>query len=145
VVSIIGKLVFPNDGSYTLTINTASIIVQGELDLQATQTPVTGTPMIRIVMIGMDKNLSFIPVNENANACQGFFGNCKVGQKSITVAGGKVTRTCILSNFVVDFFVRCYLNIHFKKKNDFHGISSRHTIGCTNLGEIIQRRWWNNE
>ena len=90
-INIIGKLIFPNDGTYTLTINTASIIVQGELDLQSTQTPVTGTPLIHIVMIGFDKKLSFRPSNENANACPNF--DCEVGFKSITVAGGKVKRT----------------------------------------------------
>lgn len=87
-INIIGKLIFPNDGSYTLTINTASIIVQGELDMQSTLTPVTGTPLLRIVMIGFDEKLSFRPVNENANACPNF--DCEVGFKSITVAGGKV-------------------------------------------------------
>jgi G8 domain len=91
-INIIGKLIFPNDGSYTLTINTASIIVQGELDMQSTLTPVTGTPLLRIVMIGLDEKLSFRPVNENANACPNF--DCEVGFKSITVAGGKVNCTC---------------------------------------------------
>jgi hypothetical protein len=99
-INIIGKLIFPNDGSYALTINTANIIVQGELDVQATQTPVTGTPMIRIVMIGLDPDQSFIPVNENANACQGLLGSCKVGHKSITVAGGKVNCRLDLSHLV---------------------------------------------
>jgi hypothetical protein len=96
-INIIGKLIFPNDGSYQLTINTASIIVQGELDLQSTQTPVTGTPMIRIVMIGSDASLNFFPINENVNACDGFLGSCKVGFKSITVAGGRVN--CKAINF----------------------------------------------
>ena len=91
-IDIIGKLIFPNDGKYTLTINTASIIVQGELDMQSTQTPITGTPLIRIVMIGFDKKLSFRPYGENANACANF--DCEIGFKSITVAGGKVNRTC---------------------------------------------------
>lgn len=93
-INIIGKLIFPNNGVYSLTINTATIIVQGELDIQSTQKPVSGTPLIRIVMIGFDEKLSFRPVNENANACPDL--NCEVGFKSITVAGGKVNRTCAI-------------------------------------------------
>ena len=87
-INIIGKLVFPNDGEYRLTINTATVIVQGELDLQSTRTAVTGTPLIRMVMIGFQDKLTFRPVNENANACPDV--DCEVGFKSITVAGGKV-------------------------------------------------------
>jgi hypothetical protein len=90
-INIIGKLIFPNDGTYKLTINTVSIIVQGEFDMQSTKTSVTGTPLIRIVMIGFDEKLSFRPVNENANACPDF--DCEIGFKSITVAGGKVNCT----------------------------------------------------
>jgi hypothetical protein len=90
-INIIGKLIFPNNGSYRLTINTAAIIVQGELDLQSTLTAVSGIPLIRIVMIGFDNKFSFSPVNENVNACPNF--SCEVGYKSITVAGGKINRT----------------------------------------------------
>lgn len=93
-INIIGKLVFPNDGVYRLTIYTATVIVQGELDLQSTQTAVTGTPLIRMIMIGSQDKLTFRPVNENANACPNF--DCEVGFKSITVAGGKVNRKLVV-------------------------------------------------
>jgi hypothetical protein len=93
-IDIVGKLIFPNNGSYSLTIYTASITVQGELDLQSTLTSVTGTPKIRIIMIGLNDNQVFRPVNENAAACptDDLFGNCKIGRKAITVAGGNVIR-----------------------------------------------------
>ena len=91
-IDVRGKLVFP-DG-YALTLRTAMITVQGELDMTASKA-VDGTPMIHIIMIGSDTNQTFTPVGENAAACvqDSFFGNCKVGKKAITVAGGKVNCT----------------------------------------------------
>ena len=99
-IDIIGKLIFPNNSTYTITINTASITVQGELDLQSTVTPITGTPRIRIIMIGLNSNQVFTPVNENAGACptDNLFGTCKIGSKAITVAGGRVICTLTMSS-----------------------------------------------
>jgi G8 domain len=85
-IDIRGKLIFP-DG-YSLTLNTASITVQGVLEMTATK-PVDGSPLIRIVMIGSDTAQTFTPVDANAAACA---GDCKVGMKAITVAGGQVNR-----------------------------------------------------
>jgi G8 domain len=94
-LDIIGKLVFPNTATYKLTIYATSITVQGELDLQSTLTPVTGTPNIHIIMMGQSDTQVFRPVGENAGACptDDLFGNCRIGRKAITVAGGKVTCT----------------------------------------------------
>jgi G8 domain len=86
-IDIRGKLVFP-DG-YSLTLSTASITVQGVLEMTATK-PVDGSPLIRIVMIGSDTAQTFTPVDANAAACT---GDCMVGMKAITVAGGQVNRT----------------------------------------------------
>jgi hypothetical protein len=113
-INIIGKLIFPDSVLlYKITIYTASIIVQGELDMQSTKQPITGTPLITFIMIGLDETLSFRPVNENANACVSTVtGNCLVGFKSITVAGGTVKCTCCIYEyyliFVVVFFLFCF-------------------------------------
>jgi hypothetical protein len=104
-INIIGKLIFPdNESLYKITIYTASIIVQGELDMQSTKQLITGTPLITFVMIGLDETLSFRPINENANAClTSVTGNCVVGFKSITVAGGSVKCTSLIVLFVCLF------------------------------------------
>jgi hypothetical protein len=95
-IDIIGKLVFPSDEPQDpITFYTTSITVQGELDLQSTLTPVTGTPNVQFIMTGEKDKQAFRPVGENIGACStyDFSGNCPVGRKAITVAGGKVTRT----------------------------------------------------
>jgi G8 domain len=95
-IDIIGKVVFSNDAPQDpITIYTTSITVQGELDLQSTSTSVTGTPNIHIIMTGKRDKQAFRPVGENIGACSmyDFSGNCPVGRKAITVAGGKVTST----------------------------------------------------
>jgi hypothetical protein len=97
-IDIIGKLVFPNGAlPYQITIYATSITVQGNLDLQSTYTPVTGTPNIHIVMLGQSDTEFFRPVGENFGACptDDLFGNCRVGRKAITVAGGQVTCTSL--------------------------------------------------
>jgi len=89
-IDIQGKLIFP-DG-YSLTVQTTSIAVQGELEMTSTK-PVDGTPNIRISMIGNNSLQTFTPIGENAGAC----GNgCVMGKKAIVVAGGKVKCECIL-------------------------------------------------
>ena len=96
-IDIRGKLVFPD--AYSLTLRTAMITVQGELQLTSTSKAVDGTPLIRIIMIGTDTEQTFTPVGENSAACvsgTNVSGLCKVGKKAITVAGGKVNRTCEL-------------------------------------------------
>lgn len=88
-IDINGKLIFPE--SYTLTLYTAGVVVQGELEMHSTQAPMTGTPNIRIIMIGDDEDRAFVPVEENAAACNRLNlenNSCLVGKKSITVAGG---------------------------------------------------------
>ena len=84
-VDVRGKLVFPE--GFAGTVRTASLTVQGELEVYSTG-PVNGTPMIHILMIGSQAQ-SFTPIEENSSNCGG--GNCDVGHKAITVAGGKVS------------------------------------------------------
>jgi hypothetical protein len=85
-IDIQGKLVFPSNVN-NLVINTAALIVQGQLDMQAT-TPVDGAPSIRIVMTG-GNDQTFTPVGSNANKCGGA-SQCAIGKKSFTVAGGRL-------------------------------------------------------
>jgi len=81
-----GKLVFP-DG-YSLNLVTTMIAVQGELEMTASK-PVDGTPQIKLTMIGNDDQMTFTPIDANANACKGV-STCATGKKAIVVAGGKV-------------------------------------------------------
>ena len=90
-LDIRGKLLFP-DG-LVVTLRTASLTVQGQLDMHSTG-PVDGTPRIRIIMIG-DQAQTFTPIGENAANC-GSGGSCDVSRKAITVAGGKVNSKYIL-------------------------------------------------
>jgi G8 domain len=87
-LDIVGKLVFP-DG-YKVNVSSTMIVVQGVLEMKSTQ-PVTGTPSIRITMIGNNTENSFTPVDENANICG--ISTCVVGKKGIVVAGGTVDST----------------------------------------------------
>ena len=82
-----GKLVFPN--KYKLKLSTTMIAVQGELQMTSSK-PVNGSPDIIFTMIG-DANMTFTPIDVNANKCKGL-STCGVGKKGIVVAGGKVTR-----------------------------------------------------
>ena len=84
-LDIQGKLVFPDN--YKLQIQSPLIVVQGELQMQASK-PVDGVPSIRFIVTGSSDQF-FTPIGSNANACG---GSCNVGKKSITVAGGKVNR-----------------------------------------------------
>lgn len=84
-LDIHGKLVIP-DG-FTVTVRTASLTVQGQLEMLSTG-PVDGTPKIRIIMTG-DQAQTFTPIGENVANC-GSGGSCNVSRKAITVAGGKV-------------------------------------------------------
>lgn len=79
-----GRLVFPDNG-YSLNLISPMITVQGNLDMSATK-PVDGEPSIKFTMIGQNTN-ALRPIGENANACE---GDCNIGKKSITVAGGKL-------------------------------------------------------
>ena len=85
-IDIVGKLVFP-DG-YKIDLSASIISVQGELEMKASKT-VDGVPDIKFTMIG-NVEKSFVPVGENALACNGA-KTCNVGKKVIVVAGGKVT------------------------------------------------------
>ena len=85
-LDILGKLVFP-DG-YNLNLVTTMIAVQGELVMTASK-PVDGTPQIKFTMIGNDDQMTFTPIDANANACKGV-STCPTGKKAIVVAGGKV-------------------------------------------------------
>jgi G8 domain len=87
-LDIVGKLVFP-DG-YNVNVSSTMIVVQGVLEMKSTQ-PVTGTPSIRLTMIGNNTENSFTPVYENANVCG--ISTCVVGKKGIVVAGGTVDST----------------------------------------------------
>ena len=90
-LDIQGKLVFP-DG-FTGTMHTASLTVQGQLEMLSTG-PVDGAPRIHIIMIG-DQAQTFAPIGENAAKC-GSGGSCNVSRKAITVAGGKVNSKYII-------------------------------------------------
>jgi len=83
-LDIQGKLIFPN--GYSLHVISPMIVVQGELEMTATK-PVDGVPSITFTMTGQTTN-TFKPIRENINVCGG--GDCDIGKKSITVAGGKV-------------------------------------------------------
>lgn len=90
-----GKLIFP-DGYEGLEIFTPMVVVQGELEMTATK-PVDGVPSVKFTMTGRGVEQYFTPVDSNALAC-GVLGNgnpqdCEAGENSVTVAGGKVTRT----------------------------------------------------
>jgi hypothetical protein len=88
-IDIMGKLVFPND--YRLSITVTTVIVQGELQMTASK-QVDGVPNIKFTMVGINNDLTFTPIDVNANACRGI-STCTVGKKSIVVAGGKLTST----------------------------------------------------
>lgn len=96
-IDIRGKLVVdvPSEveEGYTLQLQTASITVQGELEMHATQA-IDGTPRIHVQMIGSEIQ-TFEPVGENAEKCS---GECQVGRKAITVAGGRINMQGINSN-----------------------------------------------
>ena len=83
-LDIQGKLIFPDD--YSLHVFSPMIVVQGELVMTATK-PVNGEPSITFTMTGQTAN-TFEPIGDNINVCGG--GDCNIGKKSITVAGGKV-------------------------------------------------------
>lgn len=88
-IDINGKLIFSE--GYSLTLYTAGIVVQGELEMRSTQGPITGSPKIHIIMTGDNEDRSFIPTGENSLACNRLNlqnNSCLVGKKSITVAGG---------------------------------------------------------
>ena len=85
-IDIQGKLIVPNGVSINIT--TPTMIVQGELVMTST-TPVTGIPKIKVTLVGSNE-LSFTPIDVNANACRGA-ATCVAGKKSLVVAGGKVT------------------------------------------------------
>ena len=86
-IDIRGKLVF--EEGYAIMLQTASITVQGELEMHSTD-PINGTPMIHILMIGTESQ-SFTPIGENSAICSAMPNQeCAVDRKAITVAGGKV-------------------------------------------------------
>jgi hypothetical protein len=85
-LNIHGRLRFPNN--YKLTLSTTLIVVQGEMEMEATKA-VDGIPNISFTMIGENER-TFTPIGENAGKCDGE-ATCKAGKKAIVVAGGKVT------------------------------------------------------
>jgi hypothetical protein len=102
-IDIRGKLIVDSHGARApIRIETSMIVVQGELEMTATSKIVDRKPLIYIKMIGTNDNEAFTPIGENAKACQNVTATigsssssqtCKVGRKSITVAGGKVKST----------------------------------------------------
>ena len=85
-IDIQGKLIVPEDLS--INISTTSIIVQGELSMTSTKA-ITGIPKVNVKLVGSNE-VTFTPIDVNANACQGL-PTCIAGKKSFVVAGGKVT------------------------------------------------------
>ena len=92
-IDIQGKLVVPDD--LPINITTPAIIVQGELSMTSTK-PVSGIPKIKVTLVGSN-DVTFTPVDVNANACQGST-TCNAGKKAFVVAGGKVT--CKFFNYI---------------------------------------------
>jgi len=89
-IDVQGKLIFQE--GYTITLRTASITVQGELEMHSTG-PVNGMPKIHILMIGTESQ-SFTPIGENAGICSAMPNEeCGVDRKAITVAGGRINST----------------------------------------------------
>jgi len=85
-IDIQGKLFIDNE----LQLRASSITVQGELEMVATQ-PIDGSPLIQVILLETEDSQSFLPVEENAGKCSDFInGECPVGHKAITVAGGRV-------------------------------------------------------
>jgi hypothetical protein len=90
-IDIQGKLIIPDGVQLRMTF--PSMIVQGELSLTSTK-PVNGIPNIVFTVVGTNNELTFTPIDVNANACKGQ-STCTAGKKSIVVAGGKITCTYI--------------------------------------------------
>ena len=95
-IDIQGKLIFPNNG-LSINITTTSIVVQGELIMTSTTSPITGIPKIKVTLVGSNE-ATFTPIDVNEKACNGAT-TCIAGKKSFVVAGGKVTCTCKLYRF----------------------------------------------
>ena len=70
-----------------VAIETPFVYVQVKLAIAQIASDVTGTPNMRITMIGDTENLSF-PHNENSASCPS--EGCNVGTKAIIVSGGSV-------------------------------------------------------
>jgi G8 domain len=95
-LEIQGSLIFPDRTQYRLTIETPSVVVQGNLDMSAASSRVTGQPLIRFILTGSDK-VTFTPVGINEMACavENSSGKlvasaCSVGIKPFVVAGGHI-------------------------------------------------------
>jgi len=85
-LNIKGKLDFP-DGT-KVTLNTAGIIVQGELSIQSSKV-VDGVPDITIRFTGTD-DVFFNPEAPNTDVCGTGNLPCNLGPKPFVVAGGTV-------------------------------------------------------
>lgn len=94
-IDVQGKLLFP-DG-YKLHVETSSIIVQGELSMTSTSI-VSQAPKIRVTMIANETSM-IKPFGNNQKACP--LGGCDVGQRSISVAGGRVSCKCLSRSILV--------------------------------------------
>jgi hypothetical protein len=140
-LDIHGKLVFPEN--YSITLYTAGIVVMGELEMQSTRAPITGTPLIRFVMIADDENRAFVPVGENAAACGRLAlagSSCLVGKKSITVAGGKMNGMCV-SLLPLCFGAPTHTSFVFLSLCPVSS-SPRHTRQFANVDPIVRRVGW---
>ena len=83
-IDVQGKLVFPN--GYKISIETRSIFVQGELEIISTSI-ITDVPKISVSLFG-NQEVMLRPIQNNRLACEP--EGCKGGERSITVAGGKL-------------------------------------------------------
>ena len=84
-LNVIGHLNIPDTAR--VAIETPFVYVQGKLAIDQVAGDVTGTPNVRITMIGDTDNL-LVPHDENSASCPS--EGCNVGPKAIVVAGGQL-------------------------------------------------------
>lgn len=92
-IEIIGKIVFPD--KYKIIIQTSVVVVQGELIIKSKSQRIDGRPNIKFIFTG-ETNQTFVPVENNINACGGKDIPCNVGKKAIVVAGGTIQGTTVV-------------------------------------------------
>ena len=124
-IEIRGRLVVP-DGTAPVAITTTFLVVQGRLDMTATQA-VTETPSISITMVGDDPNGQTFGFPDDPAQCSLDASGCRTGPKGIVVAGGTVRskkKTCFAATLCLAY--HCCSS------------SPRIAAGCTDVGAIAR-------